>query len=87
MEFLYLALLSFAAGSLLPLPSEALLIPLLKAGHNPGCWWPPPVSPIAWAPSPIHCWGVMFERSPTSAGFTLTPNKLAGRKPISAAMD
>lgn len=35
MEFLYLALLSFAAGSLLPLPSEALLIPLLKAGHNP----------------------------------------------------
>jgi membrane protein YqaA with SNARE-associated domain len=35
MDFLYLALLSFAAGSLLPLPSEALLIPLLLKGLAP----------------------------------------------------
>lgn len=35
MEFVYLALLSFAAGSLLPLPSEALLIPLLHKGLSP----------------------------------------------------
>lgn len=35
MEYLYLALLSFAAGSLLPLPSEALLIPLLHTSNNP----------------------------------------------------
>lgn len=35
MEYLYLALLSFAAGSILPLPSEALLIPLLQSSQNP----------------------------------------------------
>jgi membrane protein YqaA with SNARE-associated domain len=35
MEYLYLALLSFAAGSLLPLPSEALLIPLLHNSQSP----------------------------------------------------
>lgn len=35
MEFVFLALLSFAAGSLLPLPSEALLVPLLLDGLNP----------------------------------------------------
>lgn len=35
MEFVFLALLSFAAGSLLPVPSEALLIPLLRDGLNP----------------------------------------------------
>ncbi len=35
MEYLYLALLSFAAGSLLPVPSEALLIPLLLKGLAP----------------------------------------------------
>ena len=35
MDFFYLALLSFAAGSLLPFPSEALLIPLLLKGLSP----------------------------------------------------
>ncbi len=35
MEYLYLTLLSFAAGSILPLPSEALLIPLLQTSQNP----------------------------------------------------
>lgn len=35
MEYLYLALLSFAAGSILPLPSEALLIPLLQSSQTP----------------------------------------------------
>lgn len=35
MEYLYLALLSFAAGSLLPIPSEALLIPLLQTSSTP----------------------------------------------------
>ena len=35
MDFLYLALLSFAAGSLLPFPSEALLIPLILKGLSP----------------------------------------------------
>ncbi|RYZ90499.1 MAG: DedA family protein [Moraxellaceae bacterium] len=35
MEYVYLALLSFAAGSLLPVPSEALLVPLLQSGLSP----------------------------------------------------
>lgn len=35
MDFFYLALLSFAAGSLLPFPSEALLILLLLKGLSP----------------------------------------------------
>jgi membrane protein YqaA with SNARE-associated domain len=35
MEYVYLALLSFAAGSLLPVPSEALLIPLLHTNLPP----------------------------------------------------
>ncbi|HEY6527999.1 MAG TPA: YqaA family protein [Cellvibrionaceae bacterium] len=35
MEYVYLALLSFAAGSLLPVPSEALLIPLLHTSLLP----------------------------------------------------